>query len=53
MYKIRKGEKPEQILEHVDTLMHGDKGENTSNTNMFYAINSLMTKWPHLISCKS
>lgn len=52
IYKIRKGKKPEQILEHVDTFMHEESRENTSNTNRFCAINSLMTKWPYVISCK-
>lgn len=51
MYKIRWG-KPEQILTHGDTCLHGEGGENTSNTNMSCAINSLTTKWPHLIPCK-
>lgn len=58
MYKIRglwrwgEGKGPEQILEHGDTFTHGRRGENTSNTIMFCAINSLRTKWPHLIPHK-
>ena len=33
--------------------MHGERGEDTSNTNMFCAVvTSLMTKWPHLIPRK-
>lgn len=30
MYKVRWG-KPEQILKHGDTCLHGGGGENTSN----------------------
>lgn len=54
MYKIRGlgAGGAEQTLEHGDTFTHERRGEDASNTNMFCAINSLMTKWPCLIPCK-
>lgn len=45
MYKIRRGNLNKPW--NTDVLMYGKRGENTSNTNMFCAVNSVMTKWPH------
>lgn len=32
MYKIGGGKKPEQILEHVDTLKHGEREQTLQTT---------------------
>lgn len=43
--------KPEQTLEQVDTFDAQERGENTSDTNMFCAMNSWRTQRPHVIPC--